>query len=982
MPEQPSADEQARAPLFPKMEEEMVAYWKKHRIFERSLEERSAGKSYVFYDGPPFATGLPHFGHMLQSTIKDVVPRYWTMKGFRVPRRWGWDCHGLPIENLIEKQLALATKKDIEAYSIEKFNSACSLSVLTYVKDWGKYIDRLGRWVDFENAYKTMDTDYTESVWWVFSELHNKGYVYKGVRVSLYCPRCETPLSNFEIAMGNSYVDKEDPAVYVRFPVKDREKTFFLAWTTTPWTLPANTGLAVHPDLIYVAAKIEKTGETLIFAEPRQSDILKEFYPLQDDEGSGFQITDRWKGSELAGMRYEPLYKFLPVEGDGFKVVTGAHVTADDGTGIVHTAPAFGEEDFQMMKEHELPMVQTVDDSGRLIEACGPFGGLKVQEANAPIMDDLEARGLLYRRETVTHSVPVCWRCNTHLLHKAQPAWFVDVTKLKPKMLKAAEKIHWHPEHFKEGRFGKGLDSAPDWNISRTRYWGASIPVWECKDCHKQTIIGSVAELKAKAKPGTLSDVVDLHRPSIDHVVFACPCGGEQKRIPEVFDCWFESGSMPYASQHYPFENKKAFEKNFPADFIAEGQDQTRGWFYSLHVLASALFQKPAFKDVIVTGLILAESGKKLSKSQKNFADPLEVIEKYGADALRFYLLSSPVVEAESLSFSEHDLQNVMRGFVNLLWNVKVFYSTYATETVRLSKPRSAHVLDRWLYARFMAMLKEVSGCMDHYELARAARPMRAFVDELSTWWLRRSRDRLKSENEYERMDALKTLREVLEETVKVFAPFIPFITDKIYLDIGGQKASVHLETWPKVDQRLLDEKLMADMEWVRGVCSKAHEARAAAKIPVRQALGTLHVRFAKAEEADRLKHQSDLLAIIREEVNVEQVELASKAGMEESWEIELDTVITPELKQKGIRREFMRHVMNLRKKNGLQPSDRVRVSYATESEEVRRALEAEQELVARELRATELKRADGLGENAEEVNIAGAACRIVMAKE
>ena len=810
-------------PLFPKMEEEISAYWKKHRIFERSLEERSPKKTYVYYDGPPFATGLPHYGHLLQSTVKDAIPRYWTMKGYHVPRRWGWDCHGLPIENLIEKDLKLVSKKEIESYGIDKFNNACRLSVFTYEKEWARYIERLGRWVNFEASYKTMDFRYTESVWWVFAELYKKKHLYKDVRVSLYCPRCATPLSNFEIAMGNSYMDYDDPAVFVKFPVKDKEKTFFLAWTTTPWTLPANTGLAVHPDLMYVAMKLDESGETLIFAEGRQSDVLKQYYPLVDhDHGVPFEVVGRWKGAELVGWRYEPLYHFLPVEGDGFRVVAGEHVTADDGTGIVHTAPAFGEDDLAVARKEHLPLVFTVDDEGRFIEACGPFAGLKVKEADPKVMEDLQSRGLLYRAEKIRHSVPVCWRCNTLLIYKAQPAWFVDVTNLRSKLLKSANKIHWHPEHFKDGRFGKGLASGPDWNISRTRYWGSPIPVWECKDCSERTVIASIAELKKLAKPETLPSDLDLHRPMIDQVVIPCSCGGERRRIPEVFDCWFESGSMPVASLHYPFENKKWFDDNFPADFIAEGQDQTRGWFYTLHVLATALFNKPAFKDVAVTGMILAEDGKKMSKSLKNYPDPWKVFTTYGADAIRYYFLSSPVVEAEALNFSERDLQNIVRNVVNLLWNVKTFYATYAKETIRVTKPRSAHILDRWIFSRLVQCLQEVTECMDRYELARATRPIRGFIDDLSTWWLRRSRERLKSDNAFEQADALKTLREVLEEFSKIIAPFMPFIAERIYSDIGGQKASVHLEKWSKVETRTLDERLLMDMQWDARGCEQS----------------------------------------------------------------------------------------------------------------------------------------------------------------
>jgi isoleucyl-tRNA synthetase len=947
-----------RAPLFPKIEEEVIAHWSKHHIFERSLKERSEKKGYVFYDGPPFATGLPHYGHLLQSAIKDAVPRYWTMKGYHVPRTWGWDCHGLPIENLIEKELRLSSKKDIETFGIDKFNAACRASIFTYEKEWGKYVERLGRWVDFENSYKTMDNDFIESVWWAFSELHKKEFVYKGLRVSLYCPRCATPLSNFEIAMGNSYVDREDPAIYLKFPVLGEHKTYLVAWTTTPWSVPGITGLAVHPDLMYAAVKIQKTGETLIFAEVRQAEVLKEFYPIGDtnQEQQDFEVVAHFKGRDLIGKRFEAPYHFLPVEGDAYRVIAGAHVSADAGTGIVTTAPAFGEEDLLAAQESGLPILFTVDDEGRFVRECGPFAGMKVKEADPLIVKDLQEKGFLHREEKIKHSVAVCWRCNTLLLYKAQSAWFVDVTKLKTKMLKTAEKISWHPEHFKDGRFGKGLETAPDWNISRTRYWGSPIPVWECGSCQAQTIIGSVAELKKKATSETWPQALDLHRPHIDTIKIACACGGEQTRIPEVFDCWVESGSMPFASVHYPFENKKWFEEHFPADFIAEAQDQTRGWFYTLHVLATALFGKPAFTNAIVTGLLLAEDGKKMSKSLKNYPDPWHVLTTYGADALRYYFFTSSVVEADSLNFSERDLQTIVRGVMNLVWNVKSFYDLYAGSGVRLEKPRSAHVLDRWLFSRCTELLAVVTKNMDAYELARAARPIREFIDDLSTWWLRRSRDRFKSENTFERADALKTLREVLEELSKIMAPFTPFLAEKIYLDIGGQKASVHLEKWPKVEDRLLDERLLSDMKWIREAVSAAHELRGQSKIPVRQTLAKLTIHLADSDLAVRLQRQDDLLSLIRDEVNVEQVDIQLSPGLEEGWRVELDTVITPELKRKGWLREFVRHGMNLRKEAGCNPADRIALSVMLPEGELRDALEQGKEQIRRELKADTLE--------------------------
>lgn len=954
---QESHDAQApRESIFPKIEEEMTAYWRKHKVFERSLDERSPRKIFSFFDGPPFATGLPHYGHLLQSAVKDAVPRYWTMKGYHVPRRWGWDCHGLPIENMIEKELKLASRRDIEAYGIDRFNAACRASVMAYEKEWAKYVDRIGRWVDFEHSYKTMDNDYIESVWWGFSELHHRDLVYKGVRVSLYCPRCATPLSNFEIAMDNSYVEKEDPAIVLKFPVMGRNKTFFLAWTTTPWSVPGVTGLAIHPDLMYVTAKIVATGEMLVFAEARQAEVLKQFYPLNEvGEQSDFEIVAHQKGSELVGWRFEPPYRFMVPDGDAYRVIPGDHVSAETGTGIVTTAPAFGEEDLVAARANHLPLLETVDEEGKFISACVPFAGVSIKEADPMIMKDLDARGFLYRAETIKHSVPVCWRCHTLLFYKAQSAWFIQVTNMKSNMLKWAEKIGWHPETFKRGRFGKGLESAPDWNVSRTRYWGSPIPVWECGKCDERTIIGSVAELKKKAKPETWPETLDLHRPGIDAIIIPCACGGEQRRIPEVFDCWVESGSMPFASVHYPFEQKKRFEERFPADFVAEAQDQTRGWFYTMHVLAVGLFAKPAFRHAVVTGLLMAEDGKKMSKSLKNYPDPWDVLTRYGGDALRYYFFTSPVLEASSPNFTERDVQTVVRGVLNPLWNIKIFYETYAGTGVRREKPRSAHVLDRWLFSRLTELVRDVTHAMDGFDLGRGARPIRAFIEDLSTWWLRRSRDRLKSGNDFERQDALKTVREVLEELAKVMAPFMPFLAEKMYRDIGGQKTSVHLERWPKVERKLLDERLLGDMKWAREVVSKTHEARVAAKVAVRQVLATLTIRFHDVATMERRRQQDDLLDLIRDEVNVEQITLEGAEHQQDAWSIELDTMITPELQRKGWQREFLRHVMHLRKEAGLQPHERISLGVVIQEGDVRRTLEEAHQRLAAEIKATQI---------------------------
>ncbi len=938
-------------PDFAKMEEETLAFWQKERIFERSIEERPENKTYVFYDGPPFANGLPHYGHLLQSVIKDAVPRFWTMQGYRVPRRWGWDCHGLPAENLVEKSLKLNSRRDIEAYGVDKFNQACAKSVMEYSGEWKKYVDRIGRWVEFDGAYKTMDASYTESVWWAFAELWNKKLVYRDVRVSLYCPRCSTPLSNFEIAMQNAYIDAQDPAVTLKFKSKSEPDTYFLAWTTTPWTLVANVALAVHPEEMYVKVRLEDVGETYIFAEKLMPQVLKQFYPLTD-AAPHFEVLEKMNGKDLEGLEYEPLFPLSPEDlakvtaraGQTLhKVVAMGYVTMTDGTGIVHTAPAFGEEDFQASKVHDLPVVVTVDDEGRQKPETGKFAGMNIKDSDPVVLDDLRGRGLIYREEKVEHSVPVCWRCNTLLFYKAQPAYFVDVTKIKPKMLETAKKIDWHPETFKTGRFGNGLETAPDWCISRTRYWGAPLPVWNCPDCEKAQVFASVADLeKAAGRKLGAGKTLDLHKPMIDEVTVPCACGGTAKRIPEVFDCWFESGSMPFASVHYPHENKEWFDENFPADFIAEAQDQTRGWFYTLHVLSTALFNKPAFKNVVVTGMILAEDGKKMSKSLKNYPDPWMLMEKLGADTLRYYLLSSPVLQADSLNFSEKDCNVIQRGLFGILWNVLAFYKMYAAaDQPEIVKPRSMQVLDRWLMARLNEVEREVTTNFESYDLAGAARPLRAWVDDLSTWWLRRSRERMKAGNEYEKLDALRSLREALLETSKIMAPFTPFFAEKLYQEVAGPKMSVHLDKWPKSDDRAVDEQLLKDMDWVRAVAASGLELRARHKLPVRQALAKLTVNMRDAQLAARLAQRHELLGLVRDELNVEAVEVKGGADTgDQAWTSELDTVITPELKKKGMARELSRQVMNLRKEIRLTPQDAVMLKLASQDQGLRDTLE------------------------------------------
>ena len=911
-------------PNFPQMEREISAFWEKKEIFQRSIDERPEKKSFVFYDGPPFATGLPHYGHLLQSAIKDAVPRYWTMKGYRVPRRWGWDCHGLPIENIVEKELKFRSKRDIEEFGIGKFNDACRSMVLRYAKDWREYVNRLGRWVDFDNAYKTMDNDYIESVWWVFSELWKKEAVYKDLRVSFFCPRCSTPLSNFEIAMDNSYEDHQSTATIVKFKIKGEENTYLLAWTTTPWTLTANMAIAAHPEMIYVKVRVP-SGDVYIFARSRMNDVLSEYYPLQSEAEAPFEVLSRLKGKELEGIEYEPLYTFQDADASAYHVVLADYVSEEEGTGLVHTAPAFGEDDFMTAKRCGFPVLLSIDDEGRQNSENGAFAGMGIDEANKAIVADLKKRGHVHHAETITHSVPVCWRCSTRLLYKAQPAWFVNVTSLKKKLMQTAKKINWHPEHFKDGRFGKGLESAPDWCVSRTRYWGAPLPVWVCEGCDEKRVIGSLNELR-KAANQKIEKAADLHRPKIDEITMTCSCGKEMYRVPEVFDCWFESGSMPYASGHYPFENQKWFDENFPAEFIAEAQDQTRGWFYSLHVLATALFGKPAFKHVVATGMVMAEDGKKMSKKLQNYPDPLELMDEIGADTIRFYLLSSPLLRAEQLDFSKKDCEVIQRSILGTLWNIRAFYLLYTREDrIELTKPSSSHVLDRWLFARLHETIRDMTEAMDGHDLVEATRKLRPFVDDFSTWWLRRSRDRIKSENADEKREALMTLREVLTETAKCLAPYMPFFAERLYLDVGGSKMSVHLDAWPKVDARRIDQTLLDDMQWAKNVARLALEARADEKIPVRQALGKLAVSVKSSAFAERIgDSRQDVLDLLKEELNVLAITLHANEAQVENTEIVLDTEMTPELRRMGYARELTRYLMRLRKNAGLLPNDRI----------------------------------------------------------
>jgi isoleucyl-tRNA synthetase len=869
------------------MEEDIVRFWESNRIFEKSISQREGKEEFVFYDGPPFATGLPHFGHFVPGTIKDIVPRYKAMRGFRVERRFGWDCHGLPVENLIEKELGLDSKTDIERFGIANFNEACRASVLRYVKEWRTIMTRAGRWVDFDHDYKTMDPDYMESIWWVVKSLWDKGLVYEGHYILPYCPRCSTVLSNHELALGG-YKDVHDPAITVKFKVLGEESTFLLAWTTTPWTLPSNLGLCLGPDIDYVLVqdpgvvkKAGAVGERYILAESRLGAYYK--------ENEKPEILWRKKGAELVGIEYEPLFPYFaelrePRDGSrgAFRTLTGAHVTTEDGTGIVHTAPGFGEDDHEVMKGSGVPTVCPIDAECKFTDEVSDYAGVFVKDADRAIMDRLKAEGKLVRREQILHAYPHCWRCSHPLIYRAIGSWFVKIEPIKKKMLAANSKVYWVPDHIKNGRFGKWLENARDWAISRSRYWGNPLPIWKCPDCDKTICVGSRAELEK------LSGVklTDLHKHFVDEVAVPCSCGGTMKRIPEVLDCWFESGSMPYAQVHYPFENKEHFEEHFPADFICEGLDQTRGWFYSLTVLAAGLFGERAFKACVVNGLVLAEDGKKMSKSQRNYADPMEVMSRFGADALRLFLMDSPVTRGDDLCYSDEGVKDVLKSVIIPLWNSYGFFVTYAnidrypegmSEAAILSGTGSGsdgarNPLDRWVLSLCEALVLDVGKALEKYDMQGAIAPIVDFIDSLNNWYIRRSRRRFwRAGTDDDKAEAYAVLRRVLVRLVTVAAPIMPFITEDIWRNIrsAGDPESVHLCDWPLYEASLRDVELERKMSSVRHAVSMGRALRVQNDVKIRQPLAALHLVTRDAAERAMLMEMEEIL---RDELNVKRV--------------------------------------------------------------------------------------------------------------
>ena len=850
------------------MEEGVLRFWKKNQIFRKSLEQREGCPEYVFYEGPPTANGKPGVHHVLARAFKDVFPRYKTMQGFHVNRRGGWDTHGLPVEIEVEKKLGFTNKQQIEDFGIARFNELCRESAFSYIQEWEKLTDRIAFWVDLETAYITYTNDYIESVWWILKSFWDKGLLYQGFKVVPYCPRCGTPLSDHEVAQG--YDQATDPSVFVRLPLVDEPDTSLLVWTTTPWTLPANVAVAAHPEETYVVIErdLEEGGsEKLILAEA----LLEKVF-----EGQPYRLVTKMKGKSLRGKRYQPLFTFVPPDKPAHYVVLGDFVTTEDGTGLVHMAPAFGAEDMSAALEFDLPILMTVAPDGTFISDVRPWAGLFVKDADPLITEDLQQRGLLFRSGTYTHTYPFCWRCDTPLLYYARPTWYIRTSQFKERMVELNEQINWYPGHIKSGRFGNWLANNIDWALGRERYWGTPLPVWECEQCKHQECMGSVAELSQKT--GRDLSGLDLHRPHVDEVSYSCPqCGGQMRRVPELIDVWFDSGSMPYAQWHYPFENQEVFTRQYPADYICEAVDQTRGWFYSLHAISTLLKDQVSFKNVICLGLILDGKGEKMSKSRGNVADPWDVLNKHGADAMRWYLYTASPPGQER-RYSSELVSEVVRNFTLTLWNTYSFFVTYANldgwKPDASVEPQYSD-LDRWLRSSLHTLVRDVTGAMENYDVLGATRPIETFVDQLSNWYLRRSRRRFwKSESDEDKRAAYATLYEALVTISKLLAPTMPFMAEELYQNLvrsvdKSAPESVHLARWPEYDPLVIDERLNREMALVMKLASVGHAARNKANRKVRQPLAEAAFSVGTAEEMRVVETYADLL---EDELNVKKV--------------------------------------------------------------------------------------------------------------
>lgn len=856
-----------------KLERDQLNFWKLNRIFERTMEEREGGPNYVFYEGPPTANGRPGTHHVLARAFKDMFPRYKTMQGYYSLRRSGWDTHGLPVEIEVQKELGLTSKQEIEAYGVAEFNERCRSSVLRYISDWEKLTERIAFWADLDSAYVTFTNDYIESVWWILKQFWDKGLLYRGNKVVPYSPSSGTPLSSHEVSLG--YKTVKDPSIFVRFPLKNRPGVSFLAWTTTPWTLPGNAALAVGEDIDYVQVEgpVGDGGETeqLILAEKRLSHTLK--------NADSYKVVKRFKGRDLLGERYHPLYTFLPTEKDYAYVVAGDFVSIEDGTGIVHIAPAYGADDMEVGEKHDLPIFRTVVEDGRFVEQATEFRGLWFKDADKEIIRDLRDRGLMYRVEEYEHSYPHNWRDDTPLMYYARETWFIRSTQYKQKMIELNQTINWVPDHIKGGRFGNWLDDLKDWSLGRERYWGTPLPVWMDDETGDMLCVGSVAEL-SQLVGRELTDL-DLHRPYVDEITFPNPSGkgGTMRRTPEVIDVWFDSGAMPLAQWGYPHANHEQFEEQFPADYICEAVDQTRGWFFTLHAISAMLFEEVSFKNVICLGHILDSDGKKMSKSRGNAVDPWSVLDTHGADAFRWYMYTAgPPGDAKR--FSAELVGEVVKKFWSTLWNTYSFFVTYANiDNWTPDSPRppveERDLLDQWVLAELHQLVKDVTEAFENYDVPAATRPVQAFVEVLSNWYVRLSRRRFwKSENDNEKLGAYATLYECLVTISKLVAPTMPFVSDAIYRNLvsendGKAPMSVHLARWPEHDPVLINRTLLDEMRLVRQLVSLGLAARNEAGIKVRQPLAEVRFALRDSGEAAVVSRYTEL---IQSELNVKNV--------------------------------------------------------------------------------------------------------------
>ena len=854
------------------MEENVLKFWKQAGIFKKTVEQRKGGPEYVFYEGPPTANGKPGVHHVLARAFKDMFPRYKIMRGYHVSRRGGWDTHGLPVEIEVEKQLGFTNKQQIDDYGIDKFNELCKKSVFTYIQDWERLTDRIAFWVDLEDAYVTYTNEYIESVWWILKNFWDKDLLYKGYKVVPYCPRCGTPLSDHEVALG--YDEATDPSVFVRMPLVDQPDVSLLIWTTTPWTLPGNVAVAVHPDVDYVIVQRsnDESKEKLVLAKSLVEKVFGDEEVL---------VLETLKGKRLGGVKYHPLFTFLPPDKPAHYVVLGDFVTTEDGTGLVHMAPAFGAEDMDMAREHNLPVLMTVLPDGTFIPEVKPWRGVFVKDADPFIIEDLQARGLLFKSEAYTHTYPFCWRCHTPLLYYARESWYIRTSVHRDQLVALNNTINWVPEHTKEGRFGNWLANNIDWALSRERYWGTPLPIWECESCRHREGIGSVQELSEKAGRD-LSDL-DLHRPYVDQVHWDCPeCGGQMRRVPDLIDVWFDSGSMPVAQWHYPFENEEKFKEQFPADYICEAVDQTRGWFYSLHAISTLLFGEVSFKNVICLGLILDGEGQKMSKSKGNIVAPWDVLNAHGADAFRWYLYTATPPGNER-RFSSALVGEVIRSFTLTLWNVYSFFVTYANldKPTVTTMPIATSDLDRWLLSELNVLVRDVTEAYENYDVPNATRPIEAFVEKMSTWYLRRSRRRFwKSESDSDKQAAYSTLYTALVTVAKLLAPSMPFLAEELYQNLvravdESTPESVHLAPWPEVLPEMIDESLNRDMALVMRLVSLGHSARQKANRKVRQPLAEAAFSVGNASERKAVETYADLFT---DELNVRQVRLLDTA--------------------------------------------------------------------------------------------------------